>query len=77
VLVPTWTDSEAALRQLGEFIATLKTVEVVEILPFHQMGAHKWDALGCQYALRNVPSPTKSQGSRAIEIIQHYHPNVR
>ena len=77
VLVPGWTDQEELLHTLGEFVATLNTVEVVEILPFHKMGEYKWEELGCPYQLKDVPSPTKKQLKHALEILQHYHPNVR
>jgi pyruvate formate lyase activating enzyme len=47
VLVPGLTDTAADILALAEFIATLgAAVERVEVLPFHQMGADKWQALG-------------------------------
>ena len=38
VLVPGLTDGEDDLRQMAAFIGTLKTVERVEILPYHTLG---------------------------------------
>ena len=46
VLVPGLTDSEDDLRQMAAFIGTLKTVERVEILPYHTLGLSKWKKLG-------------------------------
>ena len=77
VLVPNWTDREEFLRQLGEFVASLKTVEAVELLPFHKMGEYKWTALGCEYLLKDVPPPTKIQVKQAVELLKAYYPNVR
>lgn len=77
VLVPGWTDREEFLRQLGEFIASLKTVEAVELLPFHKMGEYKWAELGCQYSLSDVSPPTKTQVKHALDILKAYSPNVR
>jgi len=52
VLVPGWTDGEADILRLADFVVTLGTaVERVEVLPFHQMGAHKWQELGLHYEL--------------------------
>ncbi len=45
VLVPGLTDSEDDLRQMAAFIGTLKTVERVEILPYHTLGLSKWKKL--------------------------------
>jgi pyruvate formate lyase activating enzyme len=61
VLVPGWTDADADILRLADFITTLgAAVERVEVLPFHQMGAHKWQELGLAYALRDTPTPTQA-----------------
>ena len=41
VLVPGLTDSRESLETLYDFIRELKSVERVEILPYHTMGVHK------------------------------------
>jgi pyruvate formate lyase activating enzyme len=62
VLVPGWTDAEADITRLADFIVTLGTaVERVEVLPFHQMGAHKWQQLGLPYELANTPAATVAE----------------
>lgn len=66
VLVPGWTDGEADILRLADFIATLgEAVERVEVLPFHQMGAHKWQELGHTYQLINTPTPTEAEVEHA------------
>ncbi|KAA5608146.1 pyruvate formate-lyase 1-activating enzyme, partial [Rhodovastum atsumiense] len=40
-------------------------VDRVEVLPFHQMGAHKWQALGLSYELTDTPTPTPAQADDA------------
>ena len=42
----------------------MKNVEWVEVLPFHQMGAFKWKALGLDYKLADTPTPTESRCRR-------------
>jgi pyruvate formate lyase activating enzyme len=62
VLVPGWTDAEADITRLADFIVTLGTaVERVEVLPFHQMGAHKWQQLGMHYELADTPAATVAE----------------
>ena len=51
VLIPGITDDEQDLLELKDFISTLKTVEKVEILPYHDLGKFKWEKLGCKYEL--------------------------
>jgi pyruvate formate lyase activating enzyme len=77
VLVPGWTDRDDLLQKLGEFVSTLKTVEVVEILPYHQMGEYKWEELGREYQLKDVKPPTKKHIKHAIEILKKFNLNVR
>ena len=42
VLVPGLTDAPENIEGMADFIATLETVERVEVLPFHKMGEFKW-----------------------------------
>ena len=54
VLVPGITTDERYLKQLREFIDTLKTVDRVEVLPYHTLGVFKWKELGIPYRLDGV-----------------------
>lgn len=69
VLVPGYTDKEADLIKLKEFIASLKTVKKVEILPYHDMGKHKWTDLGLEYPLEGVRTATKKDVEKAKKIL--------
>lgn len=69
VLVPGLTDDEADLRAMQEFIGTLKTVERVEVLPYHTLGTLKWAELEIPYPLTGVPVPTEEQLSRARQLL--------
>ncbi|MGW3989179.1 pyruvate formate-lyase-activating protein [Streptomyces sp. NPDC004830] len=57
VLVPGWTDDTDAVDELARFLSGLHCVERVDILPFHKLGAPKYDALGVPFPLRDVPVP--------------------
>ncbi|MCC0782105.1 pyruvate formate lyase-activating protein [Clostridioides sp. ES-S-0108-01] len=72
VLVPGITDDVDNLEKLGQFVATLKNVERFELLPYHSMGIHKWENLGLDYELKNVPDATKEDVKRASEIISKF-----
>ncbi|MEW2423897.1 pyruvate formate-lyase-activating protein [Streptomyces nigra] len=60
VLVPGWTDDEDAVEGLAGFLAGLACVERVDILPFHKLGAAKYDALDIPFPLRDTPAPDKA-----------------
>lgn len=70
VFVPTKNDDEQDLLDLGRFIGTLNGVEKIDILPYHQMGIYKWEALGEKYPLEGVPSPTDEEVERAKRLIE-------
>lgn len=69
VLVPGITTEEDELHRLRSFLDTLKTVERVEVLPYHTLGVFKWKELGIPYQLEDVDPPTKEQIDRAKEIL--------
>lgn len=69
VLVPTITDSEEDLKNLGEFIATLKNVEKVEILPYHKLGVYKWETLGLNYQLKDIEPPANESVQHAYQLL--------
>ena len=54
VVVPGLTDSRAHLEGLRAYVDTLPHVERVELLPFHKLGAHKYEALERNFLL---PTP--------------------
>lgn len=70
VLVPGFTDDKKDLLQLKDFISSLKTVEKVEILPYHDLGKFKWEKLGLKYELENITPPTEEQVRKAKEILK-------
>lgn len=59
VLVPGLTDNQAMIQHLAEYASSLGNIERVNVLPFHQLGAHKWKELGLDYALKDTPTPTR------------------
>ena len=69
VLVPGITDDKFDLIKTREFINGLKTVEKVEVLPYHNLGKQKWIELGLEYPLENTPIPTREQVKQAEEIL--------
>lgn len=69
VLVPGITDDREELQNLRCFIDSLKTVQRVEILPYHTLGLAKWEKLGIPYSLEDIPTPTAEQIQEAEAIL--------
>ncbi len=57
VLVPGVTDAVENVDGLAGFVAGLRGVERVEVLPFHKMGEYKWRELGLDYTLVDTEPP--------------------
>jgi pyruvate formate lyase activating enzyme len=70
VLVPGLTDDPEIQAGIAEFAASLGNVQRVEVLPFHQMGKFKWERLGLEYTLRDVPAPSPEAAERACAIFR-------
>jgi pyruvate formate lyase activating enzyme len=70
VLVPGLTDDLDDLAKTAEFAAALGNVERVEVLPFHQMGAYKWERLGLAYTLKDTQPPTPELCEQACEVFR-------
>ncbi|MDD5866755.1 MAG: pyruvate formate-lyase-activating protein [Lachnospiraceae bacterium] len=69
VLVPGITTDEKELKALRKFIDGLKTVERVEVLPYHTLGIFKYEELGIPYTLKDVNPPTAEELKKAKEIL--------
>ncbi|KLV05311.1 MULTISPECIES: pyruvate formate lyase 1-activating protein [Photobacterium] len=72
VVVPGFTDDERSARLLGEFIQDMDNIEKVELLPYHQLGAHKWEAMGLEYPLAGVNPPSKEVMENVKAVISSY-----
>jgi len=70
VLVPQLTDDFEDIEHLADFVADLQGVERVEVLPFHKMGEHKWEALNLDYQLKETEPPSE-------ELIARIHDQFR
>jgi pyruvate formate lyase activating enzyme len=66
-LVPGLTDDPANVDGIARFVAPMKNVEWVEVQPFHQLGAFKWDAMELEYKLARTAPPTPDLVERVIE----------
>ena len=72
VVVPGYTDDDRSAHLLGRFIAPMDNVDTVEILPYHELGAHKWALCGDDYKLKGVHPPPKETVQRVRSILEGY-----
>lgn len=68
VLVPGYSDFEEDIRELGRHFHDYRQLQRIEILPYHRLGVHKYDAMGWEYKLKEVKENTPEQLKRAEEL---------
>ena len=77
VLIPGITNKPELLHQMGEHFKDYKTIEKIEIQPYHKLGIHKWEALGWDYKLKEVRENTEGELLAASEILKGYFKEVK
>lgn len=76
VLVPGYSDFEEDIRALGFHLGGYTQIKRVEILPYHRLGVHKYEAMGWDYALKDVKENTPEQLAQAKRVFDDYFPYV-
>lgn len=69
VVVPTITDDEKHLKELGKFLANIKSLKALDVLPYHNMAISKYENLNIDYPLKNISPLTKEEAMKARQII--------
>lgn len=72
VLVQGYSAIEEDIRALGEELGKYKMVQRVEILPYHTLGVHKYEAMGWKYELEGVKENTPEQLDEAKALFDEY-----
>jgi len=57
-IVPGYTDDEENLAQMADFLGRVSTLERMDLLPFHQLGEHKYSQMGMNYGLSGLKAPS-------------------
>ncbi len=67
VMVPGYTDNEAAMDRLAEILVNYQTIiDKIEILPYHKIGVTKYKDLGLEDPLKEV-EPMNKLRARELE----------
>lgn len=69
VTVPGITYIQEYLVRLGEFLAELKNIKALDVLPYHTMGVPKYEKLGIEYKLKDVEPLDKNEAVKARNLI--------
>jgi len=75
--VPGFNDDLVELRKIAELVAKLRCVTLVNLLPFHRSGLHKYERLGQVHGLHGVEVPSEEAMERAAEVFREFHLPVK
>ena len=70
VIIPGITDSKEDLLELKQFINSLNNVQTIELLPYHNLGKHKWETLGLDYSFKNISPASSKDIQKAKNILE-------
>lgn len=76
VLVPGYSDFKEDICSLGESFGKFRNIRRVEILPYHRLGVHKYEAMGWDYQLKEVKENTPGQLEQAEKLFKEYFETV-
>lgn len=69
VVVKGHTDEKDDLKRLGRYLAHLKTLKALDVLPYHTMGVNKYKELGLSYPLEGVEALSQQEAVKAKSYI--------
>jgi pyruvate formate lyase activating enzyme len=67
VLLPGLNDKEDELRGLIAYALSLPHRPVIELIPYHRLGVHKWKELGLRYSLNRLRPPSAAYWQRVAD----------
>lgn len=69
-VVPTFNDTEEEILQIAEFARSLKTVEEIHLLPYHNFGMVKYEGLGREYLMGDIKPPENEKMLRLKSVAE-------
>lgn len=65
-VIPTVNDTEEEMRAIKDFLDSCGTPERIELLPYHAMGEHKYEAIGRTAEFFSAPDDTRMSALKRI-----------
>lgn len=69
-VIPGFNDTAAEIREIGLFAGKLPQVKRLHLLPYHRYGQDKYEGLGREYLMGDVPAPGDEHMRRLLEVVR-------
>lgn len=76
VLVSGYSFFREDIEALGDHFKDYQSIQRIEILPYHTLGVHKYEAMNMEYKLKNVKQNTPEQLEEAKALFEKYFKTV-
>ena len=73
VIVPGVTDDYGDLGTLCHMMQQCKSCQGLELLPYHELGKHKWEMLGLKYDVNDVKQPNKAYMDNINDYVKQFN----
>lgn len=71
-VIPGFNDTKEEISNIALFACSLPNVNEIHLLPYHRMGRDKYEGLGREYLMGDVPSPTAEKMHELIEVCKGF-----
>ena len=71
-VIPTFNDTEEEIAAIAQFASGLQGVREIHLLPYHRFGKDKYDGLGREYGMGDLPSPTDAHMQSLKAVAERY-----
>lgn len=71
-VIPTFNDTEAEIASIAKFASSLKGVDEINLLPYHNFGRDKYVGLGREYLMGDIPSPTEEHMQKLKTVAEGF-----
>ncbi|MBN1855808.1 MAG: glycyl-radical enzyme activating protein [Dehalococcoidia bacterium] len=71
-LIPDCNDGGDDLRSFAQYLLRLPRMPLVEFVPYHRYGEHKYRLLGRPYSLNGTPSCEEGEAERACQVLRQH-----
>lgn len=76
-IIPGFTDSEDNIEAIVRFVANLKNVIQIDLLPYHGLEKSKYEKLELVYQLDKITPPDAEHMRRLVNIVRNGHLKVQ
>lgn len=71
-IIPGINMDRVSIQRIGEFVATLRNIHEINLLPYHKTGINKYERIDADYQLDGIQPPTMAEMNRVAETLRPY-----